>query len=44
MLSRKALFHKELGQEDVYECLKTLGYSVEYTAEATQAAVQSNTK
>ncbi len=44
LLSRKAILHKELGQEDVYECLKTLGYTVEHSADATQAAVASNTK
>jgi len=44
LLSRKAILHKELDQTDVYECLKTLGYTVEHSTDATQAAVQSNTK
>lgn len=44
LLSRKAILSKEVDQKDVYECLKTLWYKVEQTADATQAAVQSNTK
>ncbi len=44
LLSRKAILHKELGPEDVYECLKTLGYTIEHSTDATQAVVQSNTK
>jgi len=44
LLSRKAILHKEIDEKDVYECLKTLGYTVEHSTDATQAAVQSNTK
>jgi len=44
LLSRKAILHKEVDEKDVYECLKTLGYKVEHTAEATETAVASNTK
>jgi len=44
LLSRKAILHKEVGEEDVYECLKTLWYQVEHSADATKAAVASNTK
>ncbi|MCX6825222.1 MAG: chromosomal replication initiator protein DnaA [candidate division SR1 bacterium] len=44
LLSRKAISHKDVEEKDVYECLKTLGYKVEHTAEATEIAVQSNTK
>lgn len=44
LLSRKAVLHKDVDEADVYECLKTLGYAVEHSADATQAAVDSNTK
>lgn len=44
LLSRKAVLHKEVDETDVYECLKTLWYKVEHTADATQVAVESNTK
>lgn len=44
ILSRKAILHTDVSEEDIYECLKTLGYKVEHTADATQAAVESNTK
>ncbi|HMS91468.1 MAG TPA: chromosomal replication initiator protein DnaA [Candidatus Absconditabacterales bacterium] len=44
LLSRKAILSKEVDQKDVYECLKTLGYKIEQTNDATQTAVQSNTK
>lgn len=44
LLSRKAVLHKEVDEQDVYECLKTLWYKVEHTADATQTAVASNTK
>ena len=44
LLSRKAILHKDVEQQDVFECLKTLGYTIEHSADATQAAVQSNTK
>ena len=44
LLSRKAILHKDVEENDVYECLKTLWYKIEHTADATQAAVQSNTK
>jgi len=44
LLSRKAVLHKEIDETDVYECLKTLGYTVEHTTDATQKAVESNSK
>jgi len=44
ILSRKAILHKEVEEQDVFECLKTLWYKVEHTAEATETAVASNTK
>ncbi|MFA7298023.1 MAG: chromosomal replication initiator protein DnaA [Candidatus Absconditabacterales bacterium] len=44
ILSRKAILHKDVEEQDVFECLKTLGYKVEQSADATQAAVESNTK
>ncbi|EKD25533.1 MAG: hypothetical protein ACD_80C00027G0002 [uncultured bacterium (gcode 4)] len=44
LLSRKAILHKDVEQQDVFECLKTLWYKVEHTVEATEVAVQSNTK
>ena len=44
LLSRKAILHKDIEEVDVYECLKTLGYKIEHSADATQAAVESNTK
>jgi len=44
LLSRKAILHKDVEQQDVFECLKTLGYTIEHSTDATQAAVASNTK
>lgn len=44
ILSRKAILHKDVEEQDVFECLKTLWYKVEQSADATQAAVESNTK
>ncbi len=44
LLSRKAILHKDIDEKDVFECLKTLGYTIEHSTDATQAAVQSNTK
>lgn len=44
LLSRKAILHKDVEQQDVFECLKTLWYAVEHTTDATEIAVQSNTK
>lgn len=44
LLSRKAILHKDVEQQDVFECLKTLWYAIEHTTESTQSAVQSNTK
>lgn len=44
LLSRKAILHKDVEQQDVFECLKTLWYTIEHTTEATQTAVQSNSK
>lgn len=44
LLTRKAVLHKEVDQNDVYECLKTLGYSLEHTQDTTQTAIQSNAK
>ncbi len=44
LLSRKAILHKDVEQQDVVECLKTLGYTIEHSTDATQAAVASNTK
>lgn len=44
LLSRKAVLHKDIEETDVYECLKTLGYKVEHTADETQAVVESNSK
>ena len=36
--------HKEIDQKDVYECLRTLGYVVEQSSDATETAIQSNSK
>jgi len=44
LLSRKAVLHKDVDEVDVYECLKTLGYQVEHSADATQAVIESNSK
>ena len=44
LLSRKAILHKDVEEQDVFECLKTLGYTIEHSTDATQAAVASNTK
>lgn len=44
LLSRKAVLHKDIEDTDVYECLKTLGYKIEHTADETQAVVESNSK
>jgi len=44
LLSRKAVLHKEVDEQDVYECLKTLWYKLEHTADVTEAVVASNTK
>ncbi len=44
LLSRKAIMHKEIEQKDVYECLRTLGYVVEQSSDATETAIQSNSK
>lgn len=44
LLSRKAILHKDIEQQDVFECIKTLGYAIEHTTDATQAAVALNTK
>ena len=44
LLSRKAILHKEIEESDVYECLKTLGYKIEHSADETQAVVESNSK
>jgi len=44
LLSRKAVLHKDVDEVDVYECLKTLGYQVEHSADATQSVIDSNTK
>ncbi len=44
LLSRKAILHKDVEQQDVFECLKTLWYTIEHSTEATQTAVQSNSK
>ena len=44
LLSRKAVLHKEIDEADVYECLKTLGYTLEHSADSTQIAVDSNSK
>jgi len=44
LLSRKAILHKDIEEADVYECLKTLGYQIEHTADETQAVIESNSK
>ncbi len=44
LLSRKAVLHKDVDEADVYACLKTLGYVLEQSANATETAVAANTK
>ncbi|MEI6672869.1 MAG: hypothetical protein WCL02_06135 [bacterium] len=43
-MSRKAILHKDVEQQDVFECLKTLGYTIEHSVDEIQIPVQSNTK
>lgn len=44
LLTRKAVLHDDLTMDDVYACLKTLGYAVQDDMQNKEAAVKSNTK
>ncbi|MFA5747874.1 MAG: chromosomal replication initiator protein DnaA [Candidatus Absconditabacterales bacterium] len=44
LITRKKVLNKEISKEDVFACLKTLGYCTENKSEITETAIQSNTK
>ena len=44
MLTRKSVNHAEVSMDDVYACLKTLGYAVQDDITNKDIAIKSNTK
>lgn len=44
MLTKRKLSSGELSEQDVLDCLKTLGYTAEKSMSTTEKAVQSNTR